>query len=683
MSSKKDPLLQPYHLRHLILKNRIMSTAHAPAYGEDGMPGQRYQLYHEEKARGGIGLSMFGGSSNVSEDSPSVFGNLNVGNDATIPFFQEFAERMHQHNTALMCQITHMGRRSHWNVGNWVSNIAPSRVREPSHRSFPREADITDINRIIKDFGQAAYRCKKGGLDGIEVLCHNHLLGQFLSPSTNLRSDMYGGSVNNRLRLILETLTEIRDKVGDDFIVGIRMAADEQMNDGLSFNESLEASQRLQETNMIDFINLNVGHSETERALAEQIPGMISPLAPHFKLIKKFKIETKLPIFHASRIIDLTSARRAISDKVMDLVAMTRAHLADPYIVEKLTSGEEDRIRACVGAGYCLDRIYEGGEALCIQNPATGRERSLPHKIPSSDNQKRKVIIVGGGPAGLEAARVAATRGHNVLLFEAANKLGGQVLLAAKAGWRRDLLGIITWLENEINFLGVTVRTNTFAESNDVLSESPDVVIVATGGIPDTEFVTGGQHCSSVWDVLSGTTTPEGEVLVYDDNGQHQGTSCADFLADSGAKVELVSPDRMVAAEMGGMNFTVYMKHFYTKGVTLTPDLRLLSVEPDGNRLRCTFSNEWTDAITNRIVDQVVIEHGTLPMDAIFHDLRRNSVNNGITDLTALANNKPQPGLLALDDNTRSFALYRVGDAESSRNIHAAIHDSLRICKDI
>ena len=682
MSSTSDPLLKPFRLRHLHLKNRIMSTAHAPAYGDSAaMPGERYQRYHEEKAIGGIGLSMFGGSSNVSADSPSVFGNLYVGNDKVIPFFTQFSKRIHRHGTALMCQITHMGRRSQWNVGNWVTNIAPSRIREPSHRSFPREADKMDIKRVIEDFGQAARRCKEGGLDGIELNSHNHLLGQLLSPATNLRNDAYGGSPENRLRLLIETLEEIRRQVGAEFIVGIRAAANELIDEGLAFDDCLDIAKRLETTRLIDFINLNVGHTSTHRALAESIPGMVSPLAPHLRLVQQFKAETKLPVFHSCRIIDLATARHAITENVMDLVSMTRAHLADPHIANKLAMGREKRIRSCVGAGYCLDRIYEGGEALCIQNAATGREETLPQTIHPTKGPKKRVVVVGAGPAGLEAARVSASLGHKVVLFEAAERVGGQVLLAAKADWRKELLGIVSWLESEINILDVDTRTNILAEDADVLAENPDVVIVATGGIPDKEFVRGGDLCCSVWDILSGSIPPAENILVYDDNGQHQGPSCTDFLANKGAKVELVTPDRMVAAEMGGMNFTVYMKHFYKMGVTLSTDLRLLSVKPDGNRLRCKFANEWTDDISERSVDQVVIEHGTIPMDGIFHDLRTHSCNNGVTDLTAITRGEPQPALSM--EATNSFALYRVGDADSSRNIHAAIHDSLRICKDI
>jgi hypothetical protein len=355
-----------------------------------------------------------------------------------------------------------------------------------------------------------------------------------------------------------------------------------------------------------------------------------------------------------------------------------RAHIADPYIVKKLEAGEEHLIRPCVGANYCLDRIYLGNETLCIHNAATGREATMPHVIARSPAPGRKIVVVGGGPAGMEAARVSAERGHAVVLFEATGRLGGQIVLAAKAGWRRDLSGIVDWFAVQLERLKVDVRWNTMAGMAEVMAERPDVVVVATGGLPDTDFVEGGELCASVWDVLTGGQL-RGSVLVYDDNGQAQGPSCADFLAgQEGVSVELVTPDRAAAFEMGSQNYPIFMEHFYKLGVTVTPDHRLTSVRRHGNQLMVRFSNEYGGPEIERVVDHVVVEHGTLPLDAVYSELRAYSVNDGVTDYDALLGGKPQP---AQAGTAGKFELYRVGDAVTSRNIHAAIYDSLRICK--
>ncbi len=678
--ARYEALLQPFHLRHLVLRNRIMSTSHAPAYVEDAKPKQRYQLYHEEKAKGGIALTMFGGSSNVAPDSPSAFGQIYVGDDSIIPIFQEFAARIHRHGAALMCQLTHMGRRTFWHTEHWLPPIAPSCVREPAHRSFPKEMELADIERVIKAYGAAARRCKEGGLDGCELLASSHLIEQFWSPLVNHRTDRYGGSLENRMRFGFEVLEEVRRQVGKDFIVGMRLSGDEAAEGGLDADQCLEIARAYAASGMLDYLNVIGGHGATHAGIAWVVPGMAYPGAPHLHLAARIKAATGLPVFHAGRIADLATADRAVREGLVDMVGMTRAHMADPHIVAKLRRGEEERIRPCVGAGYCIDRIYEGGEALCIHNPATGREATMPHVIPRSDGPRCRIVVVGAGPAGLEAARVSAARGHDVVLFEATGEVGGQINLAARATWRRDLIGIARWLGDEVRRLGVDLRFNVYAEAEDVLAEGPDVAIIATGGVPNTSFIDGAEHVVSVWDVLGGQVEARGEVLLFDDNGQHQGPSCAEFMAARGARVELVTPDRTVAEEMGATNFPIYLRNLYNAGVSMTPNERLIAVRRDGNRLLATLRNEYTGQISERVVDQVVVEHGTLPAADVYFALKPHSSNLGEVDIDALIRGRPQ-ALIRNPDGR--FQLFRVGDAVASRNIHAAIYDALRLCKDL
>ncbi|MBE9475844.1 MAG: NADH:flavin oxidoreductase [Proteobacteria bacterium] len=677
MAPKKDILLQPFQLKHLTLKNRILSTPHEPAYSKDGMPKEQYQLYHEAKAQGGLAMTMFGGSASIAPDSPSVFGQLNLATDDIIPYFREFSARIHKYDCGLICQISHLGRRTVWDKADWLPVIAPSRVREPAHRAFPKVMDMADIARVRQAYADAALRCKEGGLDGCEVLQHGHLPEQFLSPLTNFRTDAYGGSLENRLRFTIEIFTAMREAVGPDFILGVRQGLNEGDPNGICLQEGTEAAQILSETGLIDYMTVNFGKIDTDHTLSHHIPGMHSPLAPWVGQIAKLRDRIKVPLFHACRIADLSSARHAIESGALDMVGMVRAHIADPNIVNKLEAGKEDSIRPCVGAGYCLDRIYGGGGTLCVHNAATGREAVMPHQVKPTAGRRKKVVIVGGGPAGMEAARVCGERGHDVVLFEATGMLGGQVNLAARAGWRKDLIGIVDWLCAEVTRLGVDIRWNVFADEDMVLAENPDVVFTATGGLPDTDYVVGGEHAISTWDVLAGQDLT-GSVLVYDDNGQFQGPSCADFLSrKADVNVELVTPDRAAALDMGVVNFPIFMEHFYKNGVVITPDHRLKSVETDGNRLRVIFTNEFNGPEVARVVDHLVVEHGTLPLDALYTALRAGSANNGVIDYDRLRTNQPQI------DSAQGYDLYSIGDAVSCRNIHAAIYDALRLCKDL
>ena len=676
MTSNSDPLLQPFQLKHLTLKNRVMSTSHACGLEEDGgMPGETYQRYHQEKARGGLALTMFGGSSYVAEDSTWTAGQLNVGTDRIVPYLQNFARRIHGEGAAIMIQITHLGRRGETATHGWLPTVAPSVVRETGHRSFPKEMDRHDIDRIVKAFGDAALRCRDGGLDGLETMTAGHLIGQFFSPVTNRRSDAFGGSLENRCRFGLMVHEEIRKRVGDDFIVGMRFGIDEVMAGGLTFEDCVAIARTFESSGLVDFFNANYGRLDTELALVTDcMPGMASPIAPWLEKAGQFKREVGLPVFHAARITDLASARYAIREGLLDMVAMTRAHIADPHIVQKISRGEEERIRPCVGASYCMGVT----RPTCLHNPASGRERFWPHSIARAESPGRTHVVVGGGPAGLEAARISAERGHRVVLFEAADDLGGQLRLAKEAGWRKDITGIVDWRRNELERLGVDVRLNHLVEAADVLAEAPDVVVIATGGLPDLDWIDGADHCTSIWDILTGAVPVGEQVVIYDGTGRHPALTAVDRCLAAGAAVELVMLDDRTGAELAYAERVIWKRRLAESGILPVAEQRLEKVEREGNRLTAHFRSELTEAPLAVTADQVVVEHGTVPADAIFQDLRAGSWNDGVTDIASLIAGAPQP--LGGEPTDEGYALYRIGDALSSRNVAAAMYDALRLC---
>ncbi|KIX16432.1 N-methyl-L-proline N-demethylase HpbA [Paracoccus sp. 228] len=676
----QDPLLQPYRLKHLTLRNRIMITSHEPAYPEDGMPKDRYRAYHVERARAGVALTMTAGSAAVSRDSPPVFNNILAYKDEVVGWMRKLVDECHDHGAAVMIQLTHLGRRTRWDKGDWLPVVAPGHEREAAHRAFPKRIEDWDISRITRDFADAAERMQAAGVDGIELEAYGHLLEQFWSPLTNDLDAPWGGSLENRLRFTMQVLGAIRDRCGPDFIVGLRYTGDQVLAGGMGAEEGFRVSHLLKDSGLVDFLNVVRGHIDTDAGLTDLIPVQGMRNAPHLEFAGRIRAETGFPTFHAAKIPDVATARHAIAAGLLDMVGMTRAHMADPHLVRKITQGREDDIRPCVGANYCLDRIYQGGLAFCLHNAATGREETMPHDIPPASD-RRRVTIVGAGPAGLEAARVAAERGHAVTVFEAADKPGGQIRLTAQQERRREMISIISWRMAMCEKHGVSFRFNSYAEVDDVLATDPDAVIVATGGLPHTEVLGAGNDLvCSAWDILSGDVKPGQDVLIFDDAGDHAGLQAADIIAATGARVEIVTPDRAFAPEVMAMNLVPYMRSLQRRDVTFTVTWRLVSVVRDGNRLRATLGSDYGDMTRERLVDQVVVNHGTRPLDDLYFDLKPLSRNLGAVDYDALIAGGAQD--VAANPDGR-FRLFRIGDAVAARNTHAAIYDALRLVKDL
>ena len=678
-----DPLLQPFQLKHLTLRNRIMTTSHEPAYPQDGMPKERYAAYHAERAKAGVALAMTAGSAAVSRDSPPVFNNILAYKDEVVPWIQNLTDAVHEHGCAVMIQLTHLGRRTNWNKGDWLPSVSSSRHREPAHRAYPKLIEDWDIDRIITDFADAAERMQAGGMDGIELQVGGHLLDQFWSPLTNDLIGPYGAdTLENRMRFPLDVVEAIRKRVGAEFIVGLRYTADEAHKGGITHDEGLVISKKIAATGQVDFLNVIKGRIHTDPAMTDMIPIQGMKSAPHLDFAGEVRKATGMPTFHAARIPDVATARHAVQAGLLDMVGMTRAHMADPHIVRKIIEGREDDIRPCVGATYCLDRIYQAGEALCIHNAATGRELSMPHDIPAAVT-KKKVVVIGAGPAGLEAARVAAERGHEVTVFEAAAEAGGQVRLTAQSLRRREMIGIIDWRMAQCAARDVAFHFNTWAEADDITALNPDVVIVATGGLPNLELFEqkGAQaHAISAWDIISGDMKPAGKVLIYDESGDHPALQAAEVAANAGASVEIMTPDRTFSPEVMAMNLVPYMRSLQDKDVTFTVTRRLMGIVQNGNKLTATIGTDYSDYTYDTEIDQVVVNYGTLPLDDLYFDLKATSSNLGEVDYDALVAGHPQ----AVQRNANgAFQLFRIGDAVSARNTHAAIYDALRLVKDI
>ena len=673
-----DALFQPFILKNTRFKNRVFSAAHEPAFTEDGMTAKRYIAYHEEKAKGGMAMSMIGASTFVSRDSPATFGNVDASTDRVIEWWGKLAQTVQVYDCKVITQLTHLGRRTSWADPDWLPLMSASCVRELAHKQYPKAVEIEDINRIKAEYVAAAVRAEQAGLDGIELMAYVQFAGSFLISDQNFRSDEYGSdSIDNRMRFSLEVLEEIRAVVSADFIVGVRTTGGDP--DGMSEEEALDINIRYAESGMTDYLNIVYGSvMGSELGVSRSVPPMGTPASPHIDKLKNIRSQISVPIIHSCRVMDLGSARSALEIGAVDMVGMTRAHMADPHILSKFEAGEEHRIRPCVGAGHCIDQIYHSGAAYCIHNPSTGREQSIPQLVEKGAGPAKRIIVIGAGPAGMEAARVCKLRGHEVKILEASSAAGGQLLIASRAPRRSDLIGIVDWLKGELEHIGVPIEYDRYVEGGDLVDMNVDIVIIATGGMPNVEFFESGHDlCVSSWDVLTAQVRLSGEILLYDENGAEAGVGTAEYLLDQGQKVHMVTPDRLIGTHIGPTNYPAVMKKFYNAGMQMTTDHRLVSLRRESGKIIARLWCDLTSTPLEKTVDHVVVENGTLPADDVYFELKKDAMNLGMTDIDALADLHPQTINLNEDGKYR---LFRIGDAVASRNVHAAMFEARRLC---
>jgi 2,4-dienoyl-CoA reductase-like NADH-dependent reductase (Old Yellow Enzyme family)/thioredoxin reductase len=612
-------LFSPIQLGPRTLKNRICCSAHAESLAEDGMPTERTVRYYELKARGGVGFIMCFGSASVHPTSPARDWNgVELFDDRVIPHLAKFSETMHGYAVPCVAQITHRGRRGR-SSNTWERMYAPSAVREPNHRETPHPLDPAKMREFIAAFADAAGRLQQGGFDGCEVMAsHCHLIDQFWTPNANRRADGYGGDLANRLRFGVEALQAVRARVGRDFIVGIRMTGDDFVQGGLNRQICQEIAGRLGELGLLDYFNVIGSSAETYKTEAAAVPDMSFPLALYCPLAAAIKAVVKVPVIATGRINDPALAERVLKDGQADLCIMTRALIADPDLPNKAKEGRLDDIRPCVGYNEgCIDRIYTGRGVTCVQNAVIGRETDWT-ELPAAARAK-KVVVVGGGPAGLECARVARLRGHEVVLLEKNQELGGQTLIARKAPTRQDFDGACRYAAQQCRKLEVDIRLAVEADVAAVRRESPDVVVIATGAkafrpeLPGIE-----EHGVSAWDVLAGWEVPGSRLLVIDEEYGHQAPSVAEYLLDRGKEVDIVTSERSIGSFLGATTGPPVFQRLFTKGVKLHCNLRVARLEPR----QVIAYNVWSDRqVTLGPYDAFVYAYGGTAVSGLEKEL--------------------------------------------------------------
>ncbi len=590
-------LFSPLRIGKVEVRNRISFQPHLTNFAVDCLPTDRHMHYWGERARGGVGLIITEEMS-VHPTDRAYEKLVEVFHPEVIPRFRRITDRVHEFEAKIFAQLNHNGQQCDGTISR-LPVWAPSPVPDVLFRETPKEMEPEDIEEVARYFGRCAVHVREGGFDGVELqFGHSSLARQFLSPLTNFRTDEFGGSLENRMRAPLMFIEAVRRAVGDDYTVGIRLCADEMIPGGLDLAQVQEIARRFEATGLIDFMDLSIA---TFYNLYLVEGSMHTPLGYTVPLAAGIRESVKLPVFCTGRINDPVMAEKVLAAGQADMIGMCRALICDPFLPKKAEEGRMEEIRYCVADNQgCIGRMGVNKLLGCIQNPAVGLEARWGEGTLRPAAVKKRVMVVGGGPAGMWAAKMAALRGHRVDLYERGDELGGQVLIAMK-GAGRDEFGVIARNEKaQLARLGVTVHLGVEVTEAMVLEQAPDAVIVATGSVPKAHPVAGadGPAVFNVWQVLRGEAEVGRAVCLIDYDGHHRATSTAEYLADRGARVHIITSSLFVGAELGPLqDLYLTRQRLLQKGVTFTPDIAVMELTGEAGDKRVkgfnVYSNEW------------------------------------------------------------------------------------------